>query len=179
MTKEAAKKYKEILRRYSNLINNSKQLKYDDYKSSIYFQYEFYQLIRQTLLAEQMIENKDDESIKADDFLHLAVISNKNKSMLSSVYKISNMNLEDTWRNVLNDNSKFMIIDNKKIIEALETLLQSIECDDINYKDVVFDIENPKPHSSVLVHILRHAEKSKTNIINELTDFLTYLKTRY
>ena len=175
------KKGEERLNRYTSLITNSKQLKYkhSNYKSSVYFYGELYQFTRQTLWAEQMIENKDDESIKADDFLHLAVISNKNKSMLSSVYKISNMNLEDTWRNVLNDNSKFMIIDNKKIIEALETLLQSIECDDINYKDVVFDIENPKPHSSVLVHILRHAEKSKTNIINELTDFLTYLKTRY
>lgn len=83
MTKEAAKKYKEILRRYSNLINNSKQLKYDDYKSSIYFQYEFYQLIRQTLLAEQMIENKNAETIKTDDFLHIIVFPNANNDMLS------------------------------------------------------------------------------------------------
>ncbi|MEI0477576.1 hypothetical protein [Brachyspira pulli] len=89
------------------------------------------------------------------------------------------MNLEDTWRNVLNNNSKFMIIDNKKIIEALETLLQLIEYDDIDYKKIVFDIENPKPASSILLHILRHAEKSKANIINELTDFMNYLKTRY
>ena len=175
------KKGEERLNRYTSLITNSKQLKYkhSNYKSSVYFYGEFYQLTRQTLWAEQMIENKDDESIKADDFLHLAVISNKNKSMLSSVYKISNMNLEDTWRNVLNNNSKFMIIDNKKIIEALETLLQLIEYDDIDYKKIVFDIENPKPASSILLHILRHAEKSKANIINELTDFMNYLKTRY
>ena len=37
------------------------------------------------------------------------------------------MNLENTWRNVLNDNSKFMIIDNKKIIEALEYIIELIK----------------------------------------------------
>lgn len=124
-----------------------------------------------------MIANKDTESIKADDFLYLAVISNKNKSMLSSVYKISNMNLENTWRNVLNDNSKFMIIDNKKIIEALETLLQLIECDDIDYKNIVFDIDDSKAVSSSITYLLKNAKKSK--IINEISDFATYLKTRY
>ncbi|MEI0557968.1 PGN_0703 family putative restriction endonuclease [Brachyspira intermedia] len=175
------KKGEERLNRYAPLIKNSKQLKhkYSDYKSSVYFYGELYQFTRQTLWAEQMIENKNDEIIKADDFLHLAVISNKNKSMLSSKYKISNMNLEDTWRNVLNDNSKFMIIDNKKIIEALETLLQLIEYDYIDYKKIIFDIEYPKPDSSLIDNILIHTEKSKTDIINELTNFLTYLKTRY
>ena len=175
------KKGEERLNRYALLITNSKQLKYkhSNYTSSVYFYGEFYQFTRQTLWAEQMIENKDKESIKADDFLHLAVISNKNESMLSNIYKISNMNLEDTWRNVLNDNSKFMIIDNKKIIEALETLVQLIEYDDINYKDVVFDIEDPKPASNFIAHILKHAEKSKIEIINELNDFITYLKIRY
>ena len=111
------------------LINNSKQLKmkYFNYKSSIYFQGELYKLTRQTLWAEQMIENKYNEKIEADDFLHIVVIPNKNKSILSSRYKISNMNLENTWRNVLNDNSKFMIIDNKKIIEALEYIIELIK----------------------------------------------------
>lgn len=177
----AHKKGEERLNRYTSLINNSKQLKhkYSDYKSSVYFYGELYQFTRQTLWAEQMIENKNDESIKADDFLHLAVISNKNKSMLSSIYKISNMNLEDTWINVLNDNSKFMIIDNKKIIEALETLLQLIEYDYIDYKKIVFDIEYPKQDSSLIDNILIYAEKSKANIIDEINDFLTYLKTRY
>ena len=175
------KKCEERLNRYSSLITNSKQLKYkySNYKSTVYFHGELYQFTRQTLWAEQMIENKDTESIKADDFLHLAVIPNKNKSMLSSAYKISNMNLEDTWRNVLNDNSKFMIIDNKKIIEALEILLQLIECDDISYENIVFDIKDPKPASSFIAHLLKNAKKSKIEIINEINDFLTYLKTRY
>ena len=175
------KKGEERLNRYTSLITNSKQLKYkhSNYKSSVYFYGELYQLTRQTLWAEQMIENKDDESIKADDFLHLAVISNKNKSMLSSVYKISNMNLEDTWRNVLNDNSKFMIIDNKKIIEALETLLQLIEYDYIDYQNIVFDIDDSKAVYSSITNLLKNVKKSKIEIIDEINDFLTYLKTRY
>ncbi|PTY39843.1 PGN_0703 family putative restriction endonuclease [Brachyspira hampsonii] len=91
-------KYEKILNEYFYLINNSKQLKmkYFNYKSSIYFQGELYKLTRQTLWAEQMIENKYNEKIEADDFLHIVVIPNKNKSILSSRYKISNMNLEDT-----------------------------------------------------------------------------------
>ena len=155
-------KGEERLKRYTSLITNSKQLKhkYSNYQSSIYFYGELYQLTRQTLWAEQMIENKNDEIIQADDFLHVVVCTNANKDMLSSKYKIYNMNLEDTWRNLINDNSKFIIIDNKKIIEALETLLQLIECGDINYKEITFDIEEPKPVSSFLAHILKHAEKS-------------------
>ena len=40
-------KDEKILNEYSYLINNSKQLKmkYFNYKSSIYFQYEFYQMV--------------------------------------------------------------------------------------------------------------------------------------
>lgn len=181
ITKGGHKKGEERLNRYALLINNSKQLKhkYSDYKSTIYFYGEFYQFTRQTLWAEQMIKNKNTEKIKADDFLHLAVIANGNKDMLSSICKISNMNLEDTWRNNINDNSKFMIIDNKKIIEALETLIELIEYDDIDYKKVIFDIEYHKPASSIKESSLEYDKKSKYEIINCINNLLMYLKNRY
>ena len=89
------------------------------------------------------------------------------------------MNLEDTWRNLINDNSKFMVIDNKKIIEALETLFQLIEYGDINYQDIIFDIENPKPVSSFIAYILRNAKKNEKEIIYKINDFMIYLKTMY
>ena len=108
-----AKKGQIRLNRYSDLINSSTQLKVksDEYTNSIYFFGELYQLMRQTLWAEQMILNKDKEDIQADDFLHLFICPTANKSMLSNMYPQSNQNLEATWRNLINDNSKFMIID--------------------------------------------------------------------
>ncbi|MDR2691843.1 MAG: hypothetical protein LBB73_06035 [Dysgonamonadaceae bacterium] len=69
----------ERLRRYSGLISGSGQLKsYDSYRSSIYFFEPFYQLMRQTLWAEQMIANKETETIKADDFIHVHIIPQEN-----------------------------------------------------------------------------------------------------
>ena len=55
-------------------------------------------------------------------------------------------------------------------------MLELIEYDGIDYKKIVFDIDVPH----FIANILRHyKEKVKNKIINELNDFLTYLKTRY
>ena len=181
----------ERLRRYSELINNSKQLKlkYDNYKSSIYFQDEFYKLTRQTLWAEQMIENKYDETIKGDNFLHIVVCPNANKDMLSKKSSVSNMNLEDTWRNILNDNSKFMIIDNKKIIEALEYIMELIKYGLIDLSLIVsqknINIMSDNNKSSNKKDDTSERDKSSEDIIiseediYNLEDFVKYLKTRY
>ncbi|MEI0565768.1 hypothetical protein [Brachyspira pulli] len=85
------------------------------------------------------------------------------------------MNLEYTCRTLINDNSKFIIIDNKKIIEALERLLQLIEYGSINYQDIIFDIEYLKPDYSFIAYIL----KNEKEIIYNINDFLIYLPTRY
>ena len=66
-------------KRYTDLINNSKQLINTDH-SCFYFE-PFYQLMRQTLWAEQMIKNKDLETIKADNYLHIHVIPSENKDL--------------------------------------------------------------------------------------------------
>ena len=184
-------KDEKILNEYSSFINNSKQLKikYFNYKSSIYFQGELYKLTRQTLWAEQIIENKYSEKIGADDFLHIVVIPNKNKSLLSSVYKLSNMNLENTWRNILNDNSKFMIIDNKKIIEALEYIIKLIEYRLIDSSLIVSqkninvmsdsDKLSNKKNNSGESHISSEDIVVSEEDIYNLEDFVKYLKIRY
>lgn len=111
----------ERLNRYSNLIDNSKQLKrLDDYMTSIYFQEPFYQLMRQTLWTEQIIINKEDEVIKADDYFHLHVIPRKNVDLLGKIYKVSGNNMENTWRGQLEDNRKYIIIDPKDFLSPLE-----------------------------------------------------------
>lgn len=90
------------LNRYSDLINNSKYLvKYDDYAQTPYFFEPFYQLMRQTLWAEQMIEHKDSEWIKADRFLHIHVIPSDNASLLNKEYSCTNKEMEESWKSHL------------------------------------------------------------------------------
>ncbi len=71
--------------RYTDLINNSKQLNSENHYC--YYFEPFYQLMRQTLWAEQMIANKETETIKADNYLHLHIIPKGNKDLLHKKYK--------------------------------------------------------------------------------------------
>lgn len=93
---------KKRLDRYRDLINNSKYLvKYDEYAHTPYFFEPFYQLMRQTLWAEQMIEHKETEWIKADRFLHLHVIPSDNASLLHKKYSCTKKEMEESWRSHL------------------------------------------------------------------------------
>lgn len=106
-------------RRYTDLINKSIQLKSVDHAC---FYYEpFYQLMRQTLWAEQMILNKESETIKADYFLHLHVIPEENKDLLMKKYKCSGADMETTWRNQLKDQSKYQIISPKALLHGIDS----------------------------------------------------------
>ncbi len=64
--------------KYDELIEKSKYLLSDN-KSTVYYCKPFYQLMRQTLWAEQIIENKEKEYIQADYFLHIHVIPKANE----------------------------------------------------------------------------------------------------
>jgi|ERR1035437_53328 hypothetical protein len=102
--------------RYNHLIENSKQLKStQEIVSSVYYYEPFYELMRQTLLVEQMIL-----SGIADDFLHIVVIPSKNKDLLDDNYEFSKNDLKTTWNNCLSDKSKFRIIDHHEIIQTIE-----------------------------------------------------------
>lgn len=76
---------------YSALIKNSEQLRSIpsfvenpnyDFQGSVYFFEPFYQLMRQTLWAEQMIQHKEEEDIKADHYLHIHVIPQADTDLL-------------------------------------------------------------------------------------------------
>ncbi len=128
-------KGKERLNRYcynpkGRLIDDSKYLKKNkDYRNSVYFFEPFYQLMRQTLWVEQMIKNKNKETLKADNFIHLHVIPKKNTTLLNKIYKCSGLDMEKTWRNRLIDQSKYQII-------TPESLLNGIDLK--KYKDLLF-----------------------------------------
>lgn len=120
--KSAGDKGTVRLKRYTNIINNSKQLNsLPDYKGSIYFYEPFYQLMRQTLWAEQMLNNKETESIKADHYLHIHVIPKANTDLLDKVYRVSQKKMEDTWREMLLDQSKYIIVDPATLMKPVSS----------------------------------------------------------
>ena len=107
-------------RRYTILINNSNQLINSDH--SCYYYEPFYQLMRQTLWAEQMIKNSNRETIKADNYLHVHVIPPENKELLNKDYKCSGKDMEKTWRKHLKDQSKYLIISPIKFLGGLDKI---------------------------------------------------------
>jgi len=113
-------------KRYTQLINSSNQLKSNNH--DCYYYEPFYQLMRQTLWAEQMIINRENEEIKATDYLHVHVIPSENSDLLDKNYKCSGLGMEETWRNHLQDQSKYKIISPKNLITGINKN---------NYKDLL------------------------------------------
>lgn len=113
-------------KRYTDIINNSNQLKSENHYC--YYFEPFYQLMRQTLWAEQMIKNKKRETIKADHYLHLHIIPKENKDLLHKKYKCSGLDMESTWRNHLINNTKYKIISPEHFL---------LNLDNEKYKDLV------------------------------------------
>jgi hypothetical protein len=109
-------KGKERLDRYTDLINASNQLKHENHYC--YYFEPFYQLMRQTLWAEQMINFRDIS--EAVDFLHIHVIPSANQDLLKKMYKCSGADMETTWRNHLSDQSKYRIISPEKLLGGLD-----------------------------------------------------------
>lgn len=110
--------------RDDELINNSKQLIPTE-NNKVYYYEPFYQLMRQTLWAEQMVLNKDIETIKADDYIHLHIIPNNNKDLLLKDYLKKGLGMEATWENCLVDDRKYMIIEPKQLLSKLDKLKYS------------------------------------------------------
>lgn len=105
-----------------NLIGNSCQLKpLADYKGSIYFQEPFYQLMRQTLLAERICCNKDDRYTPAKHFIHIHVCPSANKELLYGEYNdvTDKEGMETAWRSMLKDQSLYHLVDPKEFMQPI------------------------------------------------------------
>jgi hypothetical protein len=98
--------------RYLDLIKNSQQLN-SATLSCCWFK-PFYQLMRQTLWAEQILRHRP-EGFEADDFLHLHVIPRANAQLLDKKYKCGGLGLEATWRKCLNYPEKYIVISPEKL----------------------------------------------------------------
>lgn len=91
------------------------------YRNSIYFQEPYYQLMRQTLWAEQVINNKSSEKIKADSFVHIHVVPSQNKELLDNGFSREKEKdgMKKSWENQLLDKGMYRLVDPKLIVETI------------------------------------------------------------
>ena len=100
---------KKRIDRYANLIKTSERLRVPDdgIAHSIYFIEPSYELMRQTLLCEQLVRKG-----YANDFFHINVIPMKHTELRGAV--------ESDFMQMLKDKAKFKIIDPKDFLAPIE-----------------------------------------------------------
>lgn len=101
------------MNRYDSLIRKSTQLNHkqlESYQGSPYYQESFYQLMRQTLWAEQVIKKESAKWHNAKKFFHINIIPDGNPSK----EKISK------WKDYLTNQDLYTIIDPKKFLEPIK-----------------------------------------------------------
>jgi hypothetical protein len=97
--------------RYHSLLGN--QLKTENLE---YYHYDpFYQLMRQTLWAEEMVKHS---KIGAIEFLHLHVIPGENAALLDKKYPASGKNMEETWRSQLKNPALYRTISPEQLLST-------------------------------------------------------------
>ena len=109
--KREDKTNKKRINRYADLIKSSKRLKMpqDGIPHSVYFVEPNYELMRQTLLCEQLIANG-----YAADFFHINIIPNGNTELREAV--------ENEFMQNLTNEAKFKIIDPQEFLSPIFSL---------------------------------------------------------
>lgn len=97
------KKGKTRHERYDSLIKNSVYISGNNaLQNETCYHEPFYQLMRQTLWAEQSIK----KLLLADDYIHLHMIPSENNELLLFNYPVSRLNMEGTWKYCLSEEGK-------------------------------------------------------------------------
>jgi len=110
-----------ILSRYTDLISKSGYLENkDDGDRTKYFTEPFYQLMRQTMWAEQMIENEENETIKAEDYIHVHVVPDGNIQLLEKNYFSSNKGMIAVWESLLKHREKYVHITPMQLLDGVK-----------------------------------------------------------
>lgn len=104
--------------RYNHLIQQSNQLKTPpDMAQSLYYYEPYYELMRQTLLVEQMVSKG-----LANDYLHILIAPKANTDLFQNSYLCDPQDLVESWKNQLENPNKFQQIDNFEILELIARL---------------------------------------------------------
>lgn len=77
--------------------------------------------MRQTLWAEQVIDNKSSEKIKADSFVHIHVVPSQNKELLDNGFSREKEKdgMKKSWENQLLDKGMYGLVDPQLIVETI------------------------------------------------------------
>lgn len=120
------------IKRYKDLINNSKiqdesifkDAGNKEFRDNPLFQLPFYELMRQTLWA-----NEYKEDFGATDYLHIEVIPDGNP-MRTKVYKGVGRGIESSWKSLLNHKAadRYILADPSRIVEVLEHFQNNDQC---------------------------------------------------
>jgi hypothetical protein len=116
--KSAGSKGKIRMARYLKLIANSRYLNENTLNCCWYEP--FYQLMRQTLWAEQLLLHKVPD-FEADDYLHLHVIPDENAELLDKKYPCSGKGMKETWKSCLTNPDKYVVLSPAKLWEKQES----------------------------------------------------------
>ncbi len=95
----------------------------------------FYQIMRQTLLAWQMVKNKKTE-LNADDYLHCDIIPENNLNLRFQVQApdLLQTGIEDAWKDQLKEPGKYNVITPQRFLKPI--LFDSKFRNFINYLNV-------------------------------------------
>jgi hypothetical protein len=107
------KRYNELIEDADSPINSTVDL------NNLYYE-PFYQLMRQTLLAWQMVKHKNEE-LGADDWLHLDIIPENNLKLRYEVQapNLIQSGIEEAWKSQLKRPDKYNIITPQKLLKPL------------------------------------------------------------
>jgi len=110
----------------SGLVPDSKQIvfsKGQEIKGSVFFQEPFYQLMRQTLWAEQVVQNKDEYFHGASDYIHVHVVPEANTTLRNRVYRKDSWDngegMVATWKANLVNPEKYVCIDQRELFAGI------------------------------------------------------------
>ncbi len=121
----------ERMSRYNDMIFSSKCIetpKNNIYEGSVFYQEPFYQLMRQTLWAEQVVMHrssnnhaKKKEPIDACDYLHIHVIPRENTALLNKGFEKNGLSMEETWRKCLtaHGQGRYIVKDPQELLKPM------------------------------------------------------------
>ena len=103
---------------YNNLITNNVS-PFKDIRVDIYYYEPFYQLMRQTLLAEQCIKNRE---YGCTDYRIVHVIPTENVKLLNTVTskKMTGSTISEAWKNVLKRENTYISLSPKEFISPIK-----------------------------------------------------------
>lgn len=106
--------------RYNHLINDpDSSINCTVNLDNLYYE-PFYQLMRQTLLAWQMVKNNRNE-MNADDWLHLDIIPENNLKLRYQVQApdLLQTGIEEAWKAQLKEPNKYNVITPQRLLKPI------------------------------------------------------------